>query len=43
MTGLIDVTTANWALDVRFRHDNGTAVALVITYGNLNVIYIGPT
>ena len=42
-TGFIDVTTANWDIDLRFRHDNGAPVTVTITYGNINLIYLGPT
>ena len=42
-TGIIDVTTANWDLDMRVRHDNGGSVNLTISYANLNVTYLGET
>jgi hypothetical protein len=42
-TGLIDVTTAAWDLDVRGRHDNGGSVDLTVVYANLNVLYLGDT
>lgn len=43
MSGFIDVTTVPWDLDVRFRHDNALITNITVTYGNLNVIYLGPT
>lgn len=42
-TGIIDVTTVPWDLDVRFRHDNGGSITLTLSYANLNTIYLGET
>ena len=43
ISGIIDVTTANWDLDIRARHDVGSSVDLTTTYMNLKVIYLGET
>lgn len=40
-TGFIEITTKNTDIDVRARHDNGSAVDLTVQYSNLNVHYIG--
>jgi len=42
-TGIIDVTTAPWDLDLRFAHDNGGAVNATVTYAQLNVQRLGDT
>lgn len=41
--GFIDVTTANWDLDMRCRHDGGGAVNFTMTYGAMTVRYLGET
>ena len=43
MTGIIDVTTVPWDLDVRARHDNGGAVNFTPSYMNINCVQIGGT
>lgn len=43
ITGIIDVTTANWEVDVRARHDDGGAVNFTPTYMNMNITYLGET
>lgn len=42
-SGIIDVTTAGWDLDVRARHNYGSDVDLTVEYSNLSVIYLGET
>ena len=39
--GIINVTTANWDLDLRTRHDSGSSVNYTPTYMSLNVYYLG--
>jgi len=43
MSGIIDVTTVPWDLDVRARHDSGGSVDFTSTYMNLCVSYLGET
>jgi hypothetical protein len=43
MSGIIDVTTANWDLDIRARHDIGSAINFTPTYMNLTITYLGET
>ncbi len=43
MVGIIDVTSTSIDLDIRARHDNGSAVNLTIEYSNLTVEYLGET
>jgi hypothetical protein len=42
-TGIIDNTSANTDLDLRFAHSDGSAVDLTVIYANLNVSYLGET
>lgn len=41
--GIIDVTTANWDVDFRVRHDDGGNVDITLANANLNVEKIGTT
>ena len=41
--GIIDVTSVPWDLDIRTRHDNGSAVTLTVEYANLTIHKIAPT
>ena len=43
LTGIIDVTTAPWDLDLRMRHDNGGTVSVTVSYANINVEYLSET
>ena len=43
LSGIIDVTTASWDLDIRARHDDGSSVDFTPTYMNLTVSYLGET
>jgi len=43
LSGLVDVTTSGWALDLRAAHDGGLAVNLTPVYMNLSVVYVGET
>jgi len=43
MTGIIDVTTTTWDLDIRARHDKAGDVDITMEYANLNVEYLGNT
>jgi hypothetical protein len=42
-TGFVDVTSVPVDLDFRLRHDNGGSVDFELSYGNLNVQYVGDT
>lgn len=42
-TGLIDITTASWDVDVRLRHDNGGSVNFITRYADLVITYLGET
>lgn len=42
-TGIIDVTSANTDIDLRFAHDAGADITVTIKYANLNVSYLGET
>lgn len=42
-SGIIDVTTASWDLDVRVAHDNGGNVDWTPVYMNLSIVYLGET
>ena len=42
-SGIIDVTTAPWDLDVRIRHNQGGSVDFTPVYMNLTVFYLGDT
>lgn len=39
--GIITVSETNTDLDVRFRHDNGIAVDILVAYANLSINYLG--
>ena len=41
MTGFINVTSVPVDLDLRVRHDHGSAVNITISYANLNISYLG--
>lgn len=41
--GIIDCTSANCDLDLRFAHDNDGSVDITVKYANLNVQWIGNT
>jgi hypothetical protein len=41
MTGLIHVTSVPCDVDLRFRHDSGTAKDFTITYANMNLSLLG--
>ena len=43
LSGIIDVTTASWDLDVRAAHDAVGDVDFTPTYMNLSVVYLGET
>ncbi len=43
MTGIIDVTTVPWDVDLRMRHDAGGTIAITVSYANINVEYVGET
>jgi hypothetical protein len=43
MHGIIDVTSANTDVDVRYVHDNGGAVDLTVTHSSLTLVYLGET
>ena len=41
--GIIDCTAENTEVDLRFAHDNGASVDIIVKYANLNVQLIGNT
>lgn len=43
LSGIVDVTTASWDLDVRAAHDDGGNVDFTPTYMNLTITYLGET
>jgi hypothetical protein len=42
-SGLVDVTTSGWVMDLRAVHDFGSSVNITPTYLNLTVVYLGET
>ena len=43
MAGTIDVTTVGWDVDIRCKHDNGSAVDYTLHYSNITLTYEGET